>query len=48
MKRDSLPADFNGDQLVAIARLVSASTLNARLALERLGDETVDLGGSTP
>jgi hypothetical protein len=43
-KPDSLAAEFDDERLVANAGLVLTATLSDRLRIERLVDETVDLG----
>jgi hypothetical protein len=45
VKPDSLAVEFDDERLVANAGLVLTATLSERLGLERLVDETVELGG---
>jgi hypothetical protein len=44
VRPDSVAAEFDDERLVANAGVVLTSTLVDRLGLERLVDETVDLG----
>jgi hypothetical protein len=44
VRRDSLAVEFDDERLVANAGLVLTATLSDRLGLERLVEETVDLG----
>ncbi len=44
VRRDSVAVEFDDERLVANAGLLLTSTLSERLGLERLVDETVDLG----
>src|SRR2546421_10173334 len=44
VKPDSLVVEFDDERLIANAGLLLTSTLSGRLGLERLVEETVDLG----
>src|SRR5256885_10412331 len=44
VKLDSLVVEFDDERLIANAGLLLTSALSGRLGLERLVDETVDLG----